>query len=87
MAAIGCKYGIILIFDMLSKVIVRSLSLYHNEEVARDYRDTAIYKANTDADYFSMYRSNFVYVEDDFVFNQARQAYLAAAASQNPTEP
>jgi hypothetical protein len=61
LAAIGCKYGVILIFDMLSKVIVRHLSLYHID-------DSMAYAANTDADYFSMYRANFVYVEDDFVF-------------------
>ena len=59
LAAIGCKYGVILIFDMLSKVNVRHLSLYHIDDS---------YAANTDADYFSMYRANFVYVEDDFVF-------------------
>ena len=46
---------------MLSKVIVRHLSLYHTD-------DDLAYAANTDADYFSMYRANFVYVEDDFVF-------------------
>lgn len=46
---------------MLSKVIVRHLSLYQTD-------DKMAYTANTDADYFSMYRANFVYVEDDFVF-------------------
>jgi hypothetical protein len=31
LAAIGCKYGTILIFDILAKEVVRCLSFYNNE--------------------------------------------------------
>ena len=68
LAAIGCKYGIILIFDMLSKVVVRSFTLYHQEEPVDNYKDSKIYQYNIDLDYFTNYRTNLVYVEDDFVF-------------------
>ena len=83
LAAIGCKYGIILILDMLSKVVVRSFSIYHNEEDynLKDYTKSAIFKANIDVDYFSPYKTNHVYLEDDFVQYQSMQANNQNAAN------
>ena len=65
LAAIGCKYGIVLIFDILAKEVVRCFNLYStlsNEES---------FTANTDVDQFGIYRKvNFAYADDDFVYQQ-----------------
>jgi len=72
MAAIGCKFGIILIYDMLSKEVVRSFSIYNKGPVNSGgefcYDN---FKMNTDVDQFMAYRKvNFSYGDDDFVYQQ-----------------
>lgn len=64
MAAIGCKYGNILILDMLSKEVVRSFNIYKSNS-------KELSTANLDVDKFGVYRKiNFAYQEDDFVYQQ-----------------
>lgn len=61
LAAIGCKYGIIVIFDMLSKEVVRSFSIYGDGD----------FESNIDVDQFAVYRkATYAYVENDFVYQQ-----------------
>jgi hypothetical protein len=60
MAAIGCKYGCVLIFDILAREVIRSFSIYHDFS-----------QQNNDVDQFSIYRKiNFAYAEDDFIYQQ-----------------
>jgi hypothetical protein len=55
MAAIGCKYGNILILDMLSKEVVRSFNIYKSNS-------KELSTANLDVDKFGVYRKiNFAY--------------------------
>ena len=71
MAAIGCKYGIVLIFDMLAKEVVRSFSMYPSDETLDPKAaDELSYRANIDADQFGVYRKvQFAYADDDFVYH------------------
>jgi hypothetical protein len=60
---------------MLSKVVVRSFSIYHEDSDydEDDYKKSALYKANIDVDYFSPYKTNHVYLDEDFVQYQLLQ--------------
>ena len=76
MAAIGCKYGNILILDVLSKEVVRSFNMYK-------CNDPEMPGANLDVDKFGVYRKiNFAYQEDDFVYQQKD-----TSSSQNQIVP
>ena len=68
LAAIGCKYGIILILDMLSKEVVRCFNMYQPQS------DDKCFAANIDVDQFGIYRKvNFAYADDDFVYQQRQR--------------
>ena len=66
LAAIGCRYGIVLIFDVLTKEVVRYFSA---RMVSEHIPDADVLAANCDFDAFRPYRlTNFAYDEDDFVY-------------------
>lgn len=66
LAAIGCKYGIVLILDMLAKEVVRYFNLYSEKQ---DWASQ--FEANINVDQFGSYRKiNYAYAEDDFVYQQ-----------------
>tara|TARA_B110000285_G_C14525370_1_gene338434 strand:+ start:223 stop:408 length:186 start_codon:yes stop_codon:yes gene_type:complete len=59
---------------MLSKVVIRSFSIYHEDsDYDADYEKSALYQANIDVDYFSPYKTNHVYLDEDFVQYQLLQ--------------
>ena len=61
LAAIGCKFGNVLIFDMLAKEVIRCFSY-------APMSDKECLHLNTDVDQFAVYRKvNFAYDIDDFV--------------------
>ena len=65
LAAIGCKYGIILILDMLSKEVIRCFNIYSTQSSSKSF------ESNIDVDQFGIYRKvNFAYADDDFVYQQ-----------------
>ena len=68
LAAIGCRYGIVLIFDVLTKEVVRYFSA---RMITDNVPDEDVLAANCDFDAFRPYRlTNFAYDEDDFVYQQ-----------------
>ena len=77
LAAIGCKYGNVLILDVLSKEVVRSFNMYNGDSIKQP-------EANLDVDQFGMYRKiNFAYADDDFVYQQ--KADPLQTYNQNPS--
>ena len=59
--AIGCKYGIMVIIDMLSKEVVRSFSINGDGDL----------ESNIHMDQFAVYRkATYAYVENYFVYQQ-----------------
>jgi hypothetical protein len=71
LVAIGCKYGIVLIFDILSKEIVRYFNIYLDAELPDAQADARSFELNIDSDQFIPYRKmNLAYNDDDFEYQQ-----------------
>ena len=71
LASIGCKYGIVLIFDIISKEIVRYFNIYQDGHLDKATADKLCYELNIDSDQFQPYRKqNLAYNDDDFEYQQ-----------------
>lgn len=69
LVAIGCKYGIVLIFDILSKEIVRYFNIYLDAELPVEEANARSFELNIDSDQFIPYRKmNLAYNDDDFEY-------------------
>lgn len=69
LVAIGCKYGIVLIFDIISKEIVRYFNIYLDADLPEQEAEARLFEINIDSDQFVPYRKmNLAYNDDDFEY-------------------